>query len=102
MGNYLYSTRYNDLLINQISKYKAGDIEEFTRLAELGKNSNGDIRFRAWKIACLYYYMTKLPESMHDIGASQPFIIAEYEELSSSNDPQVKTFIAIALGEPFT
>ena len=98
MGNF-YSTRYNDLLINQISKYKAGDIEEFARLAELGKNSDHDIRFHAWKIACLYYYMMKLPESMHDLGFSQPSIIAEYEELTSSNDPRIKTFIALGLGQ---
>lgn len=94
MGNYLYADVQD--LFNQISKYKAGDIEEFMRLADLGKHT-ADIRFRAWKIACLYYYMVNLPESMHDLGISQPSIIAAYEELASSEDPTVQQFVNLGM-----
>ncbi len=98
MGNLIYSTHDNDNIIDQISKYQVGDINEFVRLAELCKTSK-DPRVQAWKVACLYYYMVKLPDHMHDLGSSQPAIIAQYNELKCSDDKQIKDFLVLGSGE---
>jgi hypothetical protein len=98
MGNLIYSSQNNDDIIDQISKYHVGDINEFLRLAEICKSSK-DPRIHAWKIACLYYYMVTLPDYEHDLGSCQPNIIVQYNELKCSSDKDIKDFIAIGSGE---
>ena len=99
MGNVGSTPRVSsipDILLDQISKYRAGDIDEFIRIAEMGKHFDYLKEFRAWKVACLYYYMINMPEYLHDLGYTQPMIISEFQDWQK--DTTVKSWIDIAMG----
>ena len=70
--------------VPELDNYLPGDVEAFQKIVDEHGTQNSNKVYSAWKIGCLYMFVTKLDDSQHDIGDTGSKIIEKFMDIEEN------------------